>query len=257
MNEEVKTKKKTTTRTNTTKKKTTKKTTTKKVATPKKTTKQVAETKAVTKTKKVTPKKVSSPKKVATTKEVLEVKETPIKETPKKELKNEKVVIGIMVLIIAIILASIIYITVCDKNNENRIKSQVGTSSSNDLASESYDVVPGTYDYANIEEISYSDWRSKVQNKDNFILLITKNTCSRCASFQSVFSRVLKDNSLNAYKIEVSKLNAEDQKALGDTYDLESTPTTIIVHSGEFVDKIVGYASTNTVTTWLQENYLR
>lgn len=185
------------------------------------------------------------------------IENTPSKHNAKYQIKNEKLVLCFLGLIIIILLFGIFYVIYINKKEENRIaeyakKSQQTTNSIR--VDESDDVVPGTVDYANIEEVNYEELQKMLKEKKNFILLVSSRQCNACNMYQPILSDVLGELDKTAYRIETTKLSADDKKSLGDLFELESTPTTIIIAKGQEKEQIKGYMDTENTKEWIEKN---
>ena len=80
-------------------------------------------------------------------------------------------------------------------------------------------------------ELSYNDVKEKIDNKENFVLCISRTTCSHCADFKPKLKEVAKDNNIDIYYIDVDKYDEEEFSNL-ISFD-GSTPTTIFIKNGE------------------------
>lgn len=260
-----------------TKKKTTtnkKKTSTKSVATSKKASVKKTASSKPTKapSKKTTPvKKVEEPKFVEIIEEdekfieireenkVVEETKEPKKNSTKNKIRNEKLVLIIIGLIIALLIFGIVYITTTHHKQEERIAKYVNESrqagKNNTSGTESGEVVSGTMSYKNIQEITYSKFQEVLKEEEQFILLITKRQCPACTRLQPILNSYLEEQEMTAYSIEVTKLTDDDKKTLGDKYDLQSTPTTIIIKDKEAKAQVEGEINKENLQKWIEENY--
>ncbi len=83
----------------------------------------------------------------------------------------------------------------------------------------------------NLIELSYNDIKGKIENKENFVLCISRTTCSHCADYKPKLKEVAKENNINIYYIDVDKYDEEEFSNL-ISFD-GSTPTTIFIKNGE------------------------
>lgn len=79
--------------------------------------------------------------------------------------------------------------------------------------------------------LSYNDVKEKIDNKETFVLCISRTTCSHCADFKPKLKEVAKDNNIDIYYIDVDKYDEEEFSNL-ISFD-GSTPTTIFIKNGE------------------------
>ena len=102
----------------------------------------------------------------------------------------------------------------------------------------------------NLVEMNTKTFKEKINNKDSFILLITKVGCSHCAEYLPVFINVLEKYNLTAYKLDLADMSDSDKEYLADIANISGTPTTVFIENGEettVLNRIVGSASRKTV----------
>ena len=84
-----------------------------------------------------------------------------------------------------------------------------------------------------LKEISYAELEKKITNKDNFILVFSRTTCSHCAEFKPILASTLADYDITAYVVELDQLTDEENAKLKDIANVSGTPTTIFMQNGE------------------------
>ena len=84
-----------------------------------------------------------------------------------------------------------------------------------------------------LKEITYSEYKNKINNKESFIIYFKQNGCSHCASFTPVFEKVLNDYKVTAYFINFSNLSDEDNKSLSNDITISGTPTVVFIKDGK------------------------
>lgn len=98
--------------------------------------------------------------------------------------------------------------------------------------------------------ISFSELEKKIENKDNFILVISQKNCSHCAQYKPVLKEVLYEYDLKAYDIDQSKLSKQEKAKLKDIASITGTPTTVFISEGSEVataTRIHGAASKGAI----------
>ena len=109
---------------------------------------------------------------------------------------------------------------------------------------------------SNFIELNKKTLQEKINNKDDFILVITREGCSHCAEYIPVFTRVLKDYDLKAYYIDIAKLSSDDKSYLDDLFTISGTPTTLFINKGEektVINRIVGSTSRKKIEDRLKK----
>lgn len=81
-------------------------------------------------------------------------------------------------------------------------------------------------------EITMDELQTKIDNKENFILLVSQTECSHCLEFKPKLKRVLAKNNVIAYNIETDKLTKEEYIKLNNIAYTSGTPTTLFFENG-------------------------
>lgn len=95
----------------------------------------------------------------------------------------------------------------------------------------------------NLIDMSGKMLKEKVDNKESFIMLVTRKGCSHCEDFLPVFINVLEKHDLTAYKLDLANLSQEEKEYLVSVANVTATPTTVFIEDGEektVVNRIVG-----------------
>ena len=111
---------------------------------------------------------------------------------------------------------------------------------------------------AGLHQLTYSEYQEKIDNKEHFVVILERATCSHCVTYMPIAEKFASDNNLPMYYVDTDTFIAEDwenfeksnsylKKAKGDW----GTPTTLVLAGSETVDYIVGV----TETTRLKEIY--
>lgn len=111
---------------------------------------------------------------------------------------------------------------------------------------------------AGLHQLTYSEYQEKIDNKEEFVVILERATCSHCVTYMPIAEQFASDNNLPMYYVDTDTFTNEDwevfeksnsylRKAKGDW----GTPTTLVLAGSETVDYIVGV----TETTRLKEIY--
>lgn len=92
---------------------------------------------------------------------------------------------------------------------------------------------PKTYD-----EISYSKLTSMIKNKESFILLVGRDDCSACKSYEPTIEKVIQNYKLDIKYINTNKLSEEEYADLLSHFYISGTPQTIFVTKGKEKDRL-------------------
>ncbi|MCI8467056.1 MAG: hypothetical protein HFI08_02540 [Bacilli bacterium] len=116
----------------------------------------------------------------------------------------------------------------------------------------------------NIISISGAELLKKLENKETFILIRTQDGCHHCEQYKPILNRVLTENNLNAFELNSTTLNKEDQSIRNEIdklFNISGTPTTIFISNGietTTINRIVGISTyTNVVEKLKEQGFLK
>lgn len=90
-----------------------------------------------------------------------------------------------------------------------------------------------SYD-SNLIEINYNELKEKIDNKENFVLCVSRTTCSHCQDYKPKLKKVGYKYKIDIYYIDVDLLNDDELKMFKNTVSFDgSTPITIFFKNGE------------------------
>ena len=100
-----------------------------------------------------------------------------------------------------------------------------------------------------LKEITYKEITKKQKNQEDFILIVSKSTCSHCLTYKPKVKQIAKENNITVYYIDYDKLSnqAEFLKNLNLS---GATPITLFFKNGKeksVLNRIDGDLSTDTV----------
>lgn len=100
--------------------------------------------------------------------------------------------------------------------------------------------------------VSGEDFKKKIENKDTFILIVGKDGCPFCEQYYPVLISVLEKYNVTAYRINLTKLSAEEKAYLDDIANVSGTPTTLFIADGKettTLNRLVGSGVTKKTIT--------
>lgn len=117
----------------------------------------------------------------------------------------------------------------------------VGCTSNNDVS-------------GNIIEVNPTTIMSKMDDKEDFFLLVTLSTCPICAEYQKVIDELVLNYQVDVYHIVIDKYEGEYDQ-LSDEYlnNLTDAPDTFFIVNGEIVKEKVGFVQYRDLTALLKE----
>ena len=107
------------------------------------------------------------------------------------------------------------------------------------------------------KNLSYSELKEKMNNKDTFFFVVIKDGCQYCEKFVPIVEEVLDEYNIVGYKLNYSDLSESDDEAFYSEYGINSTPTTVFVKNGQEVSilqRIEGSVSKEKLISKLKNN---
>lgn len=138
--------------------------------------------------------------------------------------KTKNLILGLIVLLITALVCGCIYF-LGKKINENDNK------------------------MSHVVELNIDTLKEKVENKDNFILVITQTGCSHCEAFLPVVNKVGEKYDITFYQLNRAKMDGDGIKYLKEVVNINTTapgfgtPTTFFIYDGvekTIVNRLVG-----------------
>jgi len=110
-----------------------------------------------------------------------------------------------------------------------------------------------------LNEIEYDEIIEKIENKEDFVLLISQTTCSHCANYKPKLKDVANEYKLNVYYIDVDLLEEEEYNNLNSylSFKTAGTPVTLFLLNGEektVANRIKGDSSKDKIIKKLKSN---
>lgn len=114
---------------------------------------------------------------------------------------------------------------------------------------------------AGLHELSYTEYKEKVDNNESFVFIIESASCSHCQNFMPVAEEFANSNNLPIYYIDTTTLESDEWNSFekSNTFFKKSngdwgTPTTIVLAGKYAVDYIVGETDADSLLE-LYEKY--
>lgn len=128
-------------------------------------------------------------------------------------------------------------------------------------AQDDYDLPLTLSGEAGLKKLSYSEYKSKVDNNESFVFIVERTTCSHCANFMPVAEEFAKNEGVPMYYIDTDEMENDEWSDLdgSNTFfkkkgDNWGTPTTIVLAGRSAVDYIEGETSAENLKK-LYEKY--
>ena len=112
-----------------------------------------------------------------------------------------------------------------------------------------------------LKKLSYAEYQEKVDNNEEFVIIIERTTCSHCQNFMPVAEDFAKENNVPMYYIDTDEMEEDDWSKLekSNTFFKEKsnswgTPTTLVLAGSESIDAIEGETDSDSLLK-LYEKY--
>lgn len=114
----------------------------------------------------------------------------------------------------------------------------------------------GKIEYASIDRVF-----EKMDQKDTFILLISRESCSHCEALKTMLDDTLKDHDVVLYTVQLDESSEEatkkDKERLGERFeDANLTPHVFYIEKGKVKDDLLGYTENHPEQFWNWINQL-
>ena len=111
-------------------------------------------------------------------------------------------------------------------------------------------------------QLDYKGVIKKVDNKDKFILVVSKSTCSHCASYKPKLEKIANEYNLDIYYIDHDLETKQTEEKFLEEFDLDgSTPITMFIKKGKqtnLFDRIEGETSEkNAINKFKKMGYIK
>ena len=83
-----------------------------------------------------------------------------------------------------------------------------------------------------LRNINFKEFKNKIESKESFAVYISRTGCTHCENYEPTLKKVLKDNKIKIYKIDLAKLQQSEETSVKNKVKLEGTPTLIYINKG-------------------------
>ena len=105
--------------------------------------------------------------------------------------------------------------------------------------------------------ISYSELNKKLDNKETFFFIVTRDGCSHCEDYIPKVEEILEEYDIVGYNLNFSDLSEEDDEDFYSKYGINATPTTVFIKDGKeisILQRIEGDVSKEKLILKLKNN---
>ena len=107
-------------------------------------------------------------------------------------------------------------------------------------------------------ELNYNELTTKIENKEDFVVCISRTTCSHCNDYKPKLRKVANKYKISIYYTDIDKYNKTDLEKFNKLISFDGgTPVTIFIKNGEektTATRIEGDVSTDKIIDKLKKN---
>lgn len=109
-----------------------------------------------------------------------------------------------------------------------------------------------------LNEITYDEYKTMVENGDAFVVVIEREGCYYCQQYMPLLEDYVKKNKIAVTFINTDNLNADEYQELSSTNNYLKknkwgTPTTLFMLGSRVVDAIGGYVETESIEKFFKD----
>ena len=110
----------------------------------------------------------------------------------------------------------------------------------------------------NLVKLDYSELIKKIDNKEDFVLCISRTTCSHCDAYKPKLRKIANKYDIKIYYTDVDLYDINDLEDFSSKISFDgSTPITLFIKNGEettTATRIEGNVSTDKIIDKLKKN---
>lgn len=82
-------------------------------------------------------------------------------------------------------------------------------------------------------ELTGTELQKKVENKESFILVVTRSGCEYCEMYKPTFRETVEEYKLKTYYINFATFNKKETEFYRKNFNVPTTPQTLFINGGE------------------------
>lgn len=113
--------------------------------------------------------------------------------------------------------------------------------------------------FAGIEDISYSEYNTMIEEEKSFVLVVSREGCTYCESYAPVIKEVSEEEQIPIYVIDIATFTDEEAEEFNESNSFLKrgkwgTPTTLVLKGKEVIDTLSGYTEKDEVIDFFNKN---
>ena len=110
----------------------------------------------------------------------------------------------------------------------------------------------------NLIKLDYKDIVNKIDNKESFVLCVSRTTCSHCQSYKPKLQKVANKYNIKIYYTDIDTYNKDELNDFNSRITFDGgTPITLFIKNGEektTATRIIGDVSSEKIIDKLKKN---
>lgn len=110
----------------------------------------------------------------------------------------------------------------------------------------------------NLIKLDYNDIVNKIDNKESFVLCVSRTTCSHCQSYKPKLQKVANKYNIKIYYTDIDTYNKDELNDFNSRITFDGgTPVTLFIKNGEektTATRIIGDVSSEKIIDKLKKN---
>ena len=110
----------------------------------------------------------------------------------------------------------------------------------------------------NLVKLDYKDIVNKIDNKESFVLCVSRTTCSHCQSYKPKLQKVANQYNIKIYYTNIDTYNKDELNDFNSRITFDGgTPVTLFIKNGEektTATRIIGDVSSEKIIDKLKKN---
>ena len=108
--------------------------------------------------------------------------------------------------------------------------------------------------YTEPVEINYSEFQTKIESKESFVLFIWQTGCSHCEMFKPKLNEVIKKYGLLVYSINLQETTEIEYSKIKNKTFVDGTPTMVYMKDGVVQQtKLIGNKSETEIVEFIKK----
>lgn len=108
----------------------------------------------------------------------------------------------------------------------------------------------------NLTQMTFKEFKNKLDNKDSFLVLFTQTNCSHCIAFKPVISEVIEEDDLTIYELNIETFTMDEWNELTELVSVSGTPTLTYIKDGLEKNSLVGNRDKKSIQSFLDKEGL-